>query len=68
MNQIVTKAREHAGQWLGQGNAATFIPELTRQDPNQLGIAITNCRGETFCVGECTTLFTIQSISKLMTR
>ena len=44
MQDIIEKARRYAGQWLGQGAPATFIPELTKQDPRQLGISITNSR------------------------
>ena len=66
MNERLEKARSHAAQWLGQGNAATFIPELTKQDPNQLGISITTCDGQCYTIGDCRTKFTIQSISKLI--
>ena len=50
----------------GAGQSRTFIPELTRQDPNQLGIAITTCDGERVCTGDCRAKFTIQSASKLV--
>ena len=66
MIELIEKARQYAGQWQGQGSPATFIPELTRQDPNQLGIAITTCDGERVCTGDCRAKFTIQSASKLV--
>lgn len=66
MQEYLITAHRHASQWLGQGNPATFIPELTKQDPNQLGIAITTCKGEMFTIGNCRTKFTMQSISKLI--
>ena len=66
MNTMISNAHRHASQWLGQGAPATFIPELTKQDPNQLGISITTCDGARFDIGDCTTTFTIQSISKLI--
>ena len=66
MNQILTKALEYAKGWQNQGSAATFIPELTKQDPNQLGVALTTCSGEQFLAGDCTCKFTMQSISKLI--
>ena len=66
MEHILTQAHRYAGQWLGQGTPATFIPELTLQDPKQLGISITTCRGEQFHVGDCRAKFTIQSASKLL--
>lgn len=66
MNDIILNAHRHAAQWLGQGTAATFIPELTKQDPNQLGISVTTCDGRQFDAGDCTVKFTVQSISKLI--
>lgn len=66
MNEMLERAHRHASQWLGQGSVATFIPELTKQDPNQLGISITTCDGQVYTIGQCQTTFTIQSISKLI--
>ena len=66
MREIIEKARDYASGWLGQGNAATFIPELTKQDPNLLGVSVTTCDGETCSIGDCHAKFTIQSISKLV--
>ena len=66
MQQAILNARDYAAGWRGQGQAATFIPELTKQDPNLLGVSVTTCAGETFSVGDCHTTFTMQSISKLL--
>ena len=66
MQDIIEKARRYASQWLGQGAPATFIPELTKQDPRQLGISITTCDGQVFHAGDHTATFTIQSVSKLI--
>ena len=66
MKQSLNEALAYARSWQGQGTPATFIPELTKQDPNQLGIAITTCDGQQLCVGDCTATFTMQSISKLI--
>ena len=66
MKQILLDAHKHAQNWLGQGTPATFIPELTKQNPDQLGIAITTCDGQRLCIGDCTEKFTMQSISKLI--
>ena len=66
MKQILTEAMEYARGWQGQGSPATFIPELTKQDPNQLGVAVTTCDGQRLCVGDCNAKFTMQSISKLI--
>ena len=62
MKQILLDAHKHAQNWLGQGTPATFIPELTKQNPDQLGIAITTCDGQRLCIGDCTEKFTMQRI------
>ena len=46
------------------GAPADSIPELAKVDPGQFGIAITTSDGFTYEVGETSTEFTIQSISK----
>ena len=66
MYDSITSAHRHASQWLGQGTSATFIPELTKQDPNQLGICVTTCQGEQYRIGDSQVKFTMQSISKLI--
>jgi glutaminase len=54
--------RELAGR--SDGHVATYIPELSRADPNAFGIAIATVDGEVFGVGDASMSFTIQSISK----
>jgi glutaminase len=49
---------------LDEGEVATYIPELSRADPDWFGIAITTLDGHTYSVGDCDVPFTIQSISK----
>ena len=66
MQKIIQNAYDWAEGFLGQGHPATFIPELAKQDPNQLGLAITTCDGAFYHVGDCHAQFTIQSISKLL--
>ena len=66
MEQNLIDAYQYARKWQGIGTSATFIPELTKEDPNQLGICITTCAGEQFKVGDWNAMFTIQSISKLL--
>ena len=66
MYDSITSAYRHASQWLGQGTSATFIPELTKQNPNQLGICVTTCEGEQYRIGDSQVKFTMQSISKLI--
>ena len=65
MQKTIESAYTWAEGFLGQGRVATFIPELAKQNPNQLGLAITTCDGTSYQVGDCHAKFTIQSISKL---
>lgn len=46
------------------GAIASYIPELTKADPNWFGIAIATVDGQTYGVGDCDLYFTIQSVSK----
>ena len=46
------------------GSPADYIPELAKVDPEQFGIAITTSDGVSYEIGESSSEFTIQSISK----
>ena len=48
------------------GKVATYIPELGKVDPNQLGISVFTRYGERISVGDATVRFTIQSVSKII--
>jgi glutaminase len=52
---------------LGDGELASYIPELTKADPDDFGICIATAEGAVFETGDCDRLFTIQSISKPFT-
>ncbi len=49
------------------GDVASYIPELTKADPNWFGICLVTVDGQTYATGDTTQLFTIQSISKPLT-
>lgn len=49
---------------LDEGKIADYIPELTRANPDWFGIAITTVDGRQYLVGDTSTEFTIQSVSK----
>ena len=51
-------------QPLGGGELASYIPELTRADPNWLGIALVTVDGHVYQAGDSRQPFTVQSISK----
>lgn len=49
---------------LNAGQVASYIPELTKADPNWFGISLVTSDGVAYSVGDSEQLFTIQSISK----
>jgi len=48
----------------GEGELATYIPELASADPDQFGVAVCTADGRQFGAGDAERRFTIQSISK----
>ena len=67
-SKIVKEIREEIKPFEGEGNSASYIPELAKVNPDQFGLYI-KCigGGEDFTVGQDTTKFSIQSISKVFT-
>lgn len=49
---------------LQSGQLASYIPELTRADPDWFGVCLVTMDGAEYAVGDCEEPFTIQSISK----
>lgn len=47
-----------------EGAVADYIPELSKADPDDFGIAIATARGKVYAVGDAEVPFTIQSVSK----
>ncbi|WP_227669543.1 MULTISPECIES: glutaminase [unclassified Psychrobacter] len=50
-----------------RGKVADYIPQLAHVDPNQFGIAVATPDGQVYTAGDASTLFSIQSISKVFT-
>ena len=50
-----------------QGRVASYIPELAKGDKQALGICIIDASGEVLETGDTSTVFTLQSISKVFT-
>jgi glutaminase len=46
------------------GQVATYIPALSRADPNWFGIGIVSIAGHQYCAGDVDVPFTLQSLSK----
>ena len=52
---------------LSDGEVATYIPELSKANPDHFGICVVTADGRVFEAGDCNQPFTIQSISKPFT-
>ena len=57
---------EKGREVIPEGNVATYIPVLGISDKNALGLSICTKYGEHFNIGDTSTRFTIQSISKII--
>ncbi|HLG58421.1 MAG TPA: glutaminase A [Vicinamibacterales bacterium] len=57
--------RKHAPS--AEGAVATYIPELSKADPDRFGVCVVTAEGEVLSAGDCDQPFTIQSISKPFT-
>jgi len=62
LQQLVEKNRKLSTQ----GKVASYIPELANANPELLGISISSINGEMITAGDCGQLFTLQSISKVI--
>ena len=60
LEQIVSANLHHASH----GHVATYIPQLAKVNPNQLGIYISTEEEEDFFAGDCFVPFTMQSVVK----
>ncbi len=63
---IIEKAMEIARAEIPNGHVATYIPELGKVDPNQLGICLFPLKGDMICLGDYDVRFTMQSVSKVI--
>lgn len=66
MEEILKLALEHGKQYTHLGNTASYIPELKKVSPRDLGIYVTTLEGDEYGAGDYNKKFTIQSISKVL--
>ncbi len=64
MNSILDKIVSDCLPYASQGHVATYIPQLAKVNPNQLGIYISTEEEEDFSAGDCLVPFTMQSVVK----
>ena len=60
MERLLEECRPAAGQ----GKVADYIPELSKGDPEALGIYVIGSEGKRSWAGDCRQVFTIQSVVK----
>ncbi|HWH21953.1 MAG TPA: glutaminase A, partial [Allosphingosinicella sp.] len=65
MQEIVNAVFSDAEVYRGHGDVASYIPALSKVDPNKLGIAVALRDGTTYAAGDADEPFSIQSISKV---
>lgn len=66
IKETVNKAYELAFRKLGEGEVASYIPELAKGNPNHLSVSIMGLDGAKLSVGNSDVRFTIQSVGKLI--
>ena len=64
--EIITKALDLAREEIPKGKVATYIPELGKADPHQLGIVLNPLTGDKICLGDYDVRFTMQSVCKVI--
>ena len=63
---VFEKAFKKGAEAVPHGNVATYIPELGKADKSALGLSILLEDGKRIEIGDTTTRFTMQSISKIV--
>ena len=66
LENVVKDAVAYAKSFENTGNVASYIPELSNADRDALGVCIVANNKKIYKAGNCETLFTIQSISKVV--
>ncbi|MDF2532438.1 MAG: glsA [Clostridia bacterium] len=65
MQNLLDEAIRYALPYVLEGKPASYIPELGKVDPKQLGVAIVSMEGSHWGSGAYNSSFTMQSISKV---
>ena len=64
IQKALEKAVDEGKRVTKTGRVATYIPELSKADPEHVGVCIKTVTGETYSAGDWHEPFTMQSISK----
>lgn len=65
MDKLLERLIEQSKRLTNEGNVASYIPELSKVNPNRLGICIVTIDGQEYSAGDSDDKFTIQSVSKV---
>ena len=65
-NNILFKINNSLEKLKKQGEVASYIPELSKVDPNKFGVHITTIDNQHFSIGDSNEKFSIQSIAKVL--
>ncbi len=65
--QSLLEELHHKYQICSIGRPASYIPELSKANPDHFGIAVVTTKGEIFQVGDTDIKFSLQSTSKPLT-
>lgn len=64
MEELLEQLIADCSPFAQQGHVANYIPELSKVDPNTIGIYIVTCDGKYYWAGDRAARFTIQSVIK----
>lgn len=64
---IINEALTYGRRYTAEGTAASYIGELSKKDPSHLGVALCSLDGRVTEAGDSGEMFTMQSISKVVT-
>ena len=62
----IEKSIKKSERFIGEGELATYIPELANVDPNGFALSIVTTTGDVYNFGDIDTVFSMQSISKVI--
>jgi len=65
--EVLQQIRHELQPVIGQGEVASYIPELAKVPAHSFGMAVVTVDGRVFSIGDAHQPFSIQSISKLFT-
>jgi len=65
--EIIEEIHAEVFPLIGEGNVASYIPELAKIDPKKCGIALCDIKGNIYSTGDSKEKFSLQSITKLFT-